>query len=100
MVSRPKAVIKMLYPQRSDSSWQWRTKEYGAQGLPGGPVVKNLPSYAGDLGSIPGWGTKISCALGQLGPLAATTESMCPSQSSHMVQGRPQVLQHRLNAVK
>ena len=27
--------------------------------LPGGPVVKNLPLSAGDLGSIPGWGTKI-----------------------------------------
>ena len=27
--------------------------------LPGSPVVKNLPRNAGDLGSIPGWGTKI-----------------------------------------
>ena len=26
---------------------------------PGGPVVKNLPSNAGDLGSIPGQGTRI-----------------------------------------
>ena len=25
-------------------------------GFPGGPVVKNLPANAGDLGSIPGWG--------------------------------------------
>ena len=100
MVSRPKAVIKMLYPKRSDSTWQRRTKEYWAGGLPGGPVVKNPPSCAGDLGSIPGWETKISCALGQLGPLAATTESMCPNQSSHMMQGRSQVLQLRLNAVK
>ena len=34
--------------------------------FPGGPVVENLPSNAGDLGPIPGWGTKIPHALGQL----------------------------------
>ena len=38
--------------------------------LPGGPVVKNLPSNAGDEGSIPGWGTKIPDATGQLSPCA------------------------------
>ena len=27
--------------------------------FPGGPVVKNSPSNAGDMGSIPGQGTKI-----------------------------------------
>ena len=37
--------------------------------FPGGPVVKNLPSSAGDMGSIPGGGTKIPHAEGQLGPL-------------------------------
>ena len=26
--------------------------------FPGGPVVKTLPSNAGGLGSIPGWGSK------------------------------------------
>ena len=30
--------------------------------MPGGPVVKNPPSSAGDTGSIPGWGTKITHA--------------------------------------
>ena len=34
--------------------------------FPGGPVVKNLPSNAGDVGSIPGQGTGIPHALGQL----------------------------------
>ena len=34
--------------------------------FPGGPVVKNLPSNAGDAGSIPGQGTKIPHAAGQL----------------------------------
>ena len=42
--------------------------------FPGGPVVKNPPSNAGDLGSIPGRGTKIPHAAGQLSPCATTTE--------------------------
>ena len=33
-------------------------------------MVKNLPSNAGDMGSVPGEGTKIPHAEGQLGPLA------------------------------
>ena len=32
---------------------------------PGGPVIKNPPSNAGDVGSIPGYGTKIQHAMGQ-----------------------------------
>ena len=31
--------------------------------FPGGPVVKNLPCNAGDVGSIPGQGTKILHAV-------------------------------------
>ena len=31
---------------------------------PGGPVVKNPPSNAGDMGSIPGQGTEIPHAVG------------------------------------
>ena len=42
--------------------------------FPGGPVVKNLPSNAGDAGSIPGWGTKIPYAVGQLSLRATTRE--------------------------
>ena len=38
--------------------------------FPGGPVVKNLPSNAGDAGLIPGWGTKTPHATGQLSPHA------------------------------
>ena len=38
--------------------------------FPGGPVVKNPPSNAGDVGSIPGRGTKIPHAVGQLNPCA------------------------------
>ena len=34
--------------------------------FPGGSVVKNPPCNAGYVGSIPGWGTKLQHALGQL----------------------------------
>ena len=44
--------------------------------FPGSPVVKNLLSSAGDMGSILGWGTEIPHAMGQLSPCATTTESM------------------------
>ena len=37
-------------------------------------MVKNPPSNAGDVGSIPGRGTKISHAGGQLSPRATATE--------------------------
>ena len=43
--------------------------------FPGGPGAKNLPSNAGDAGSVPGRGTKIPHALGQLIPRAATARS-------------------------
>ena len=32
--------------------------------FPSGPVVKNLPSKAEDMGSIPGQGTEIPCTQG------------------------------------
>ena len=44
-------------------------------GCPGGPVVKNPPSNAGYMGSVPGQGTKLSHATGQLSPCTTTRES-------------------------
>ena len=40
------------------------------QDFPGGPVAGTPPSNAGDVGSVPGWGTNISHAAGQLSPHA------------------------------
>ena len=40
----------------------------------GGPVVKNLPSNTGDTGLIPGQGTKIPPAVGQLSPCTPASE--------------------------
>ena len=44
--------------------------------FPGGPVVKNPPSSAGDEGSIPGWETinEIPHVAGQVSPRATATE--------------------------
>ena len=47
--------------------------------FPGGPVVKNPPSNAGDAGLIPGRGIKIPHAVGQLSLRATTTEPVCHS---------------------
>ena len=54
--------------------------------FPGGPVVKNPLSNAGDAGSIPGWGTKIPHAMGQLSPRTTTRESKTrtPQQRYHL----------------
>ena len=43
--------------------------------LPGGPVVTNMSSNAGDMGLIPGSRTKIPHVLGRLSPHAITTET-------------------------
>ena len=48
----------------------------------GGLVVKNLPWNAGDVGSIPGGGTKIPHAAEQLNLLAATTETTSQTRES------------------
>ena len=44
--------------------------------FPGGLVVKNLPSNAGDVGLIPGCGTKIAHAAEQPN-LCAATKTQC-----------------------
>ena len=46
----------------------------GLWDFPGGPVVKNPPYNAGDVGLIPGQGTKIPHAAGQQSRHATTIE--------------------------
>ena len=48
------------------------------QDFPGGPVVESPPSSAGDEDLIPGCGTKIPSAAGQLSLLATTREAREP----------------------
>ena len=47
-------------------------------------MVKNTPCNVGNLGSIPGQGTKIPHAEEQLSLNAATRESMLPNKTSDM----------------
>ena len=42
----------------------WAAVGKGGGHFPGGPVVKNLPANAGNMGSIPGPGLKIPHAWG------------------------------------
>ena len=65
------------------------TKSKGMKGLPGGPVVKIPPSNAGDMGPIPGWGTKISHATGQLSLRTATTEPTCSGACAPQIERSP-----------
>ena len=55
--------------------------------FPGGPVVKNQPSNAGDEGSVPGRGTKIPHASGPLGP--STTDPKCNNERPYMMEQNP-----------
>ena len=58
----------------------------GRKDFPGAPVVKNLPSNAGDVGSSPGWGTKIPHATRQLSPHTTTTELTRLNERAHVPQ--------------
>ena len=50
--------------------------------FPGGLVVKNLPPNAGDVGSIPVWGTKIPLVAGQLHGMTVEPEYHNENQHS------------------
>ena len=50
------------------------TIEIKSGDFPGGPMVKNLPSNAKDMGSIPGQGTKIPHTAWQVSPHATAPE--------------------------
>ena len=74
-------------PSGSPVQWNFPGKNSGVgchfllQGTTGDPprvpVVKNLPPNAGDVGSIPGRGTKIAHAVEQLSPWGPSTEPTC-----------------------
>ena len=73
--------------------WLYRTLramwQCELQDFPGGSVVKNPPASAGDMGSIPGLGTKIPHDTGQLNLCATTMEARaleptsCKKRSPH-----------------
>ena len=56
--------------------------------IPGGPMVKNPPCSSGDSGSVPGRGTKIPYATGQLSQPAPTAEPESCNKTSRVMQMR------------
>ena len=66
--------------------------------FPGGPVVKNLPYNAGHAGPIPGQGTKIPHAVGQLSPCATTTEPTHPGACMPQLEKRKPQLERSPHA--
>ena len=68
-----------------------RGTKKSSQDFPGGPVVKNPRTNAGDTDSTPGWG-KIPHAVGQLSPCTPTTETHSPQRRvalAHCNQRKP-----------
>ena len=61
----------------------------------GGPVVKNLSSNVGDMGSIPGWGTNILHTIGQLSRHVTTREDCTLQQRVHMLLQRPSTVKKK-----
>ena len=51
--------------------------------FPGGPVLKNPPYNVGDAGSVPGQGTKIPHATGQLEPTCRKLQSPRALEPAH-----------------
>ena len=72
------SIPSVLFKRFSNSAYAARKQkpsENQSGDFPGGLVVNNLPCNTGDVGSIPGWGTKIPHASGQPGPHAMATRS-------------------------
>ena len=57
-------------------NYNWE-EEFSLRDFPGGQVVKNSPPIAGDVGSIPGWGTEIPHAVWELSLWASAREAAC-----------------------
>ena len=53
-----------------------------ARDFPGGPVVRNLPCNAKDMGSVPGRATKTPHAMEQLSPCAQLESSSVASKTN------------------
>ena len=68
-------------------------------GFPGGPLVKNLPSNAGDVGWIPGWGTKIPLATGQLPALESLLATRAPVQKPRPILAKKRGRERHLKAM-
>ena len=62
--NKTKSLLKIKEKRAKTRRGSSHTHKKTWKDFPGGPVVKTLPSNTGDMGSIPGWGTKIPHAVG------------------------------------
>ena len=60
----------------------WEKAKNTSRDFPDGPVVKNLPSNAGDMSLIPGQGTEPPHGSGQLSPMIGNYWTLAPQQES------------------
>ena len=60
-------------------------------------MVEKLPSKAGDLHSVPSWGTKV---VGRLSLPAATVEPRYHHERSHRLQARPNPAKNKQHSLK
>ena len=67
-------MVSFFSPHRKDGPAVIKRERKKEGDIPGGPVIKNPPFSAGDLGSIPDRGTKTPYTSGQLSPSATTKE--------------------------
>ena len=87
-------IVSALWEEEYNSgdSWHNRYKTFKVHTLlenfPSGSVIENLPSNAGDMGSIPCQGTEIPHATGQLSPCPTTRGPACPNERSVPPQQR------------
>ena len=69
-------VLERLYPMLVNfKRFESHLKKVKMRDFPCGPMVKDLPCNAGDMCSIPGWGTEIPHATEQRSPRVTTTET-------------------------
>ena len=69
----PQLEKALAQKRRPNTAKKKKKKKNDSGDFTGVPVVKNLPSNAGDVGSSSGQRTKIPHAVGQLSPHAPTT---------------------------
>ena len=50
--------------------------------FPAGPLVKNLPSNAGDMGLIPGWGIRSHMSLGNKAGVPELERTLCAAMKA------------------
>ena len=79
--SEPKKKILSLFCLPEKQKINLSCEKCTPRDFPGGLVVKNPPSEAGDMGSIPARGTKVPCATWQLSLCATTRALACRNEN-------------------